>query len=145
MCTALKKKPTLIQITDSYSALHEGRPVVLVVGGWANDGVVDSNGIGSQDKSEMLDYTQTNSAWEEGNKKTKFKFLESFSFFDTILDPTLTKNLKMLRVNPFSINLSITDLILFYSSFLNFQFLQCFLLKLVRVMWFCQLLLVEPI
>jgi hypothetical protein len=35
----------------------------------------------------------------------------------------------------------ITDLILFYSCFLNLQFL----LKLVRVMWFCQLLLVEPI
>ena len=49
---------------------------MIVVGGWAVDGVVDSNGIGSQDKSEILDYTQTNSAWEEGNKKTKSKFVE---------------------------------------------------------------------
>ena len=53
-----------------YSPLHEGRPVVIVVGGWSNDGVLDSNGINkSADRTEMLDYTQTNSTWVEGNKK----------------------------------------------------------------------------
>ena len=42
--------------------MHEGRPVVVVTGGFSADG---DNG---RDKTEMLDYTQTNSAWVEGKK-----------------------------------------------------------------------------
>ena len=41
---------------------------MIVVGGWSNDGVGDSSLL-----TEMLDYTQTDSTWVEGNKKTRIQ------------------------------------------------------------------------
>ena len=93
LAECIKKETSWCIQINLYSPLHEGRPVVIVVGGWNQNGASDA-----KDKTEMLDYTQTNSEWVEGSVLFPKLFWWSRKAFDIRgSNPRIFKNVDITR------------------------------------------------